>query len=176
MKTFLLFLFLFQYIVADDNAINSIDNNASNALSTILNKTEVLQDNNSTNKQISDPTLVDVQSNIHLSSDERLKNEIITFDRIDYIKENTSIADPFIYVYPQSEEDLAFILKIEQAVLKLNGIFEDKASINNIWVGKNDIVEGWMVSDIQKDRVELKFRAQTKVLYVYSNNSNIKIK
>lgn len=111
-----------------------------------------------------------------LSDDERLKDEIITFDRVDYIKENSRIDDPFIYVFPQSDEDLEHILKTEQAILVLNGIFENKASINNTWVGKDDIVEGWTVSDIQRDRVELKFRTQKKVLYVYTNDNKIKIK
>lgn len=111
-----------------------------------------------------------------LSDDERLKNEIITFDRVDYIKENSKINDPFIYVFPQSEEDLEHIVKTEQAVLVLNGIFENKASINNIWVSKDDVVEGWTVSDIQRDRVELKFRTQKRVLYVYTNDNKIKIK
>lgn len=110
------------------------------------------------------------------NADERLKDEIITFDRVNYLKSNTEIGDPFIYVYPQSEQDLARILKTEQAVLVLNGIFEDRASINNAWVGKQDVIEGWTVSDVKKDRVELKFRDRTKTLYVFTNNENIKIK
>lgn len=170
MKILALFLFVICFSFADNNA--TINQNKSNIV-----------DNNATS--INDATNNVLSSNQDLSSnqkeqnktpDEQLKNEIITYDRVNYIKENSKIDDPFIYVFPQSEEDLANILKTEQAVLVLNGIFEDKASINNKWVGKNDVVEGWTVSDIQRDRVELKFRTQKRVLYVYTNDNKIKIK
>ncbi len=160
MRIINLFLFIACMVFADNNATIDI-NQSSNNDEIVSNKVSSLDSK--------------IQNNV-LSDDEQLKDEIITFDRIDYIKENSRIDDPFIYVFPQSDEDLEHILKTEQAVLVLNGIFENKASINNIWVGKDDIVEGWTVSDIQQDRVELKFRTQKKVLYVYTNNNKIKIK
>lgn len=112
-------------------------------------------------------------ANTAISADEKLKNEIITFDRQ---KNNMEISDPFIYVYPQSEEELALFLKIEQATLVLNGIFDNKASINNNWYAKDDVVEGWTVAAVKNDRVELKFKNKERTLYVFTNNNNIKIK
>lgn len=196
MKILILCLCIIGFIVANDNkTLNQDSNNTStpvNAVSGVEGVDNSLISNQNTNN-VAKNANVDNNSSISnqankiqtsntteatpaLSADEKLKNQIITFDRIDYIKGNANIEDPFIYIYPQSEEDLANILKTEQAVLVLNGIFEDKASINNTWVGKDDIVEGWTVSDVKQDRVELKFRTNTKVLYVYSNNSNVKIK
>lgn len=196
MKILILCLCIIGFIIANDNkTLNQDSNNTStpvNAVSGVEGVDNSLISNQNTNN-VAKNANVDNNSSISnqankiqtsntteatpaLSADEKLKNQIITFDRIDYIKGSANIEDPFIYIYPQSEEDLANILKTEQAVLVLNGIFEDKASINNTWVGKDDIVEGWTVSDVKQDRVELKFRTNTKVLYVYSNNSNVKIK
>lgn len=196
MKILILCSCIIGFIIANDNkTLNQDSNNTSipaSAVSSVEGVDNSLISNQNTNN-VAKNANVDNNSSISnqankiqtsdtteatpvLSADEKLKNQIITFDRIDYINGNTNIEDPFIYIYPQSEEDLANILKTEQAVLVLNGIFEDKASINNTWVGKDDIVEGWTVSDVKQDRVELKFRTNTKVLYVYSNNSNVKIK
>lgn len=196
MKILILCSCIIGFIIANDNkTLNQDSNNTSiptSAVSSVEGVDNSLISNQNTNN-VAKNVNVDNNSSISnqankiqtsntteatpvLSADEKLKNQIITFDRIDYINGNTNIEDPFIYIYPQSEEDLANILKTEQAVLVLNGIFEDKASINNTWVGKDDIVEGWTVSDVKQDRVELKFRTNTKVLYVYSNNSNLKIK
>lgn len=196
MKILILCSCIIGFIIANDNkTLNQDSNNTSipaSAVSSVEGVDNSLISNQNTNN-VAKNANVDNNSSISnqankiqtsdtteatpvLSADEKLKNQIITFDRIDYINGNTNIEDPFIYIYPQSEEDLANILKTEQAVLVLNGIFEDKASINNTWVGKDDIVEGWTVSDVKQDRVELKFRTNTKVLYVYSNNSNLKIK
>lgn len=196
MKILILCACIIGFIIANDNkTLNQDSNNTSipaSAVSSVEGVDNSLISNQNTNN-VAKNANVDNNSSISnqankiqtsdtteatpvLSADEKLKNQIITFDRIDYINGNTNIEDPFIYIYPQSEEDLANILKTEQAVLVLNGIFEDKASINNTWVGKDDIVEGWTVSDVKQDRVELKFRTNTKVLYVYSNNSNLKIK
>ncbi|RAX52053.1 hypothetical protein CCY99_07840 [Helicobacter sp. 16-1353] len=191
MKILLLYLAIIGFVIANDNKTINQDSNNTNISNT--NNINMATDNNATASQNVNKAVKNVDNNASspkanqvqvsnaaeepaLSADEKLKNEIITFDRVDYIKNNTNIEDPFIYVYPQSEEDLASILKTEQAVLTLNGIFEDKASINNTWVSKNDIVEGWTVSDIKQDRVELKFRTNTKVLYVYSNDNKVKIK
>lgn len=201
MKILVLSLLVVGFVVANDNKTAS--QTSSNAtiplsanvseLNNINDTKDIKADNNSltpnqqsnqvknidSNASINKQSKVDVSKDVipsALSADEKLKNDIITFDRVDYIKNTTNIEDPFIYVYPQSEDDLATILKVEQAVLVLNGIFEDKASINNTWVGKDDQIEGWTVSDIKKDRVELRFRTNTRVLYVYSNNSNLKIR
>lgn len=176
MKILSLSLLIISIAFADDNAtINSnitvsgiVDNNAT------LSNVGELKDAQKDGQVSSNDT--EIKNDVPISADEKLKNDIITFDRIDYIKDGSKIDDPFIYVFPQSEEDLESILKIEKAVLVLNGIFENKASINNIWVGRDDIVEGWTVSDIQQDRVELKFRTQKRILYVYTNDNNIKIK
>lgn len=87
-----------------------------------------------------------------------------------------NIKDPFIYVNQQSKETLENIDKIQNTKLVLYAVFDNKAKVNNSWVGKNDNVDGWTVTDIKNDRVELKFNAQTKVLYVYSKNNKFDIK
>ena len=145
--------------VVDSNATTKNDNNA-----TISNNNNI--SSNQAKTEANDPTI---------NADEKLKNDIIAFNRVDYIKENSKIDDPFIYVYPQSEADLEAFNKANQAVLVLNGVFEEeKASINNTWLGKGETIEGWTVSNIQQNKVELKFRTQTKILSVYKDH-NIKI-
>ena len=174
MRILVLSLLIVYGAFANDNAttkLNTSTNNVVDNNATATNNTNSVSLNNKTS---SDKT--EIQSDVAISADEKLKNDIITFDRLDYIKDGSTIDDPFIYVYPQSKDDLESILKAEQAVLILNGIFESKASINNTWVGKDDIIEGWTVSNIQRDRVELKFRTQTRVLYVYTNDNKIEIK
>ncbi len=176
MKILSILFFIVGVAIADESAINN-NANVDSDVSIVNQDTNTLNISDDNNVAISNSNKLaqDSEQNIETNPDEQLKNDIITFDRVDYIKENASISDPFIYVYPQSEEDLASILQTEQATLVLNGVVEDKASINNTWVAKNDIIEGWTVSDIQLDKVELKFRTMTKVLHVYPD-SNVKIK
>lgn len=111
-----------------------------------------------------------------INVDEKLKNDIVSFDRVSYGDTMNNIKDPFIYVNQQSKETLENIDKIQNAKLVLYAVFDKKAKVNNSWVGKNDNVDGWTVTDIKNDRVELKFNAQTKVLYVYSKNNKFDIK
>lgn len=107
--------------------------------------------------------------------DERLKEDIINFEREQYFQNNDKIDDPFIYVYQQTEDEIAIRAQLEQAVLTLKSIIvapdsnnrvkRYKAHINNQWVeecrgtGKNrkcDLVEGWEVTGITKDTVKLR--------------------
>lgn len=177
------------------NQPNSININ-SNAVSnkTAVNANEVLieddkvntantttpssQNNATSSKPTNNVAGANTQANTaesELSDDEKLKNNIITFDRADSLKNSANIKDPFIYIsLPTSQEDLESIAKTEQAVLILNGIFGNRASINNKWYNKDDSVEGWKVLDIFNDRVELTFRDKKKVLYVYKTDNNIK--
>ncbi|RDU57448.1 hypothetical protein [Helicobacter sp. MIT 99-5507] len=173
MRILLLSLLIINISFANDNVTIELNTSANNIVDN--NATAPVNNSASLNNQTSSDK-TEIQDDVAISADEKLKNDIITFDRIDYIKEGSRIDDPFIYVYPQSKDDLESILKAEQAILVLNGIFENKASINNTWVGEDDIIEGWTVSNIQQDRVELKFRTQTRVLYVYANHNNIEIK
>ncbi len=106
--------------------------------------------------------------------DERLKEDIVNFEREKYFPNANNVDDPFIYVYEQSEDEVAQISKLEQAVLTLKSIMiapdskshrikRYKAHINNQWVeeckvkGKEcDIVEGWEVIKITKRGVKLR--------------------
>lgn len=176
MKILILSLFVMYVSFANDNVTIKLNTSANN----VVDNNATTSNNNTDGVSLNDQTSsnkIEVQGDAtKMSADEKLKNDIITFDRIDYTKEGSRIDDPFIYVYPQSKDDLENILKAEQAVFVLNGIFENKASINDTWVGKDDVIEGWIVSNIQQDRVELTFRTKKRVLYVYTNDSKIEIK
>lgn len=108
--------------------------------------------------------------------DERLKEDIVSFEREKHIQNSANIDDPFIYVYQQTEDELARRTQLEQAVLTLksiiiapdsnnNRIKRYKAHINNQWVeeckvvGKSrqcDSIEGWEVARITEDSVKLR--------------------
>ena len=108
--------------------------------------------------------------------DERLKEDIVNFEREQYFQNNASVDDPFIYVYPQTEDEVAMRNQLEQAVLTLKSIIiapdsnngkikRYKAHINNKWVEECrmvkrsrecDLVEGWEVASITEDSVKLR--------------------
>ena len=108
--------------------------------------------------------------------DERLKEDIVNFEREQYFQNNASVDDPFIYVYPQTEDEVAMRAQLEQAVLTLKSIIiapdskndkikRYKAHINNKWVEECrmvkrsrecDLVEGWEVASITEDSVKLR--------------------
>ncbi len=109
--------------------------------------------------------------------DERLKEDIVNFEREQYFQNNENIDDPFVYVYREATEDeIAMRAKLEQAVLTLksiiitpdsnnNRIKRYKAHINNQWVeeckiakkGKQcAVIEGWEVVSITDDSVKLR--------------------
>lgn len=129
----------------------------------------------------------DTSEDLILNADEKLKDDIITFDRLEHVDSNVS--DPFIYVYPKTEQELEEIIKIRDAKLVLNGIFENRAKINNKWVqpevfcknkDSNDKgipceIDGWIVSGIKGNVVELKFKTHKKSLD-YSQASKVKMK
>ena len=111
--------------------------------------------------------------------DERLKEDIVSFEREKHIQNGANIDDPFIYVYQQTEDEVARRAQLEQALLTLklksiivvpdsnnNRIKRYKAHINNQWVeeckkvgGKKqcDSIEGWEVAQITGDSVKLRF-------------------
>ena len=108
--------------------------------------------------------------------DERLKEDIVNFEREQYFQNNANVDDPFIYVYPQTEDEVAMRNQLEQAVLTLKSIIiapdsnngkikRYKAHINNKWVEECrmvkrsrecDLVEGWEVASITEDSVKLR--------------------
>lgn len=109
--------------------------------------------------------------------DERLKEDIVNFEREKYFQNNENIDDPFVYVYREATEDeIAIRAQLEQAVLTLKSIIiapdsnnsrikRYKAHINNQWVeecktakkGKKcDVIEGWEVARITEDSVKLR--------------------
>ncbi|RDU65221.1 hypothetical protein [Helicobacter sp. MIT 14-3879] len=175
MKIFLIFLFTIGNLIADDNSTTSIVSSNSNVVLPVEGDNIVDKDSNATllNQNSSKLPNIDDQ-NKEENLDEKLKNDIITFNRIDYINKNTNIQDPFIYIYPQTDDDLAYTTKVEQAVLVLKGIFENRANINSQWVEKGGNVEGWSVVDIQKNQVKLEFRNKKKTLEVVPEKINIK--
>lgn len=100
----------------------------------------------------------------------------MNFEREQYFQNNASVDDPFIYVYPQTEDEVAMRNQLEQAVLTLKSIIiapdsnngkikRYKAHINNKWVEECrmvkrsrecDLVEGWEVASITEDSVKLR--------------------
>ena len=167
--------------MANDSKAATTDDNNSSSIDIVNNKmNDRINESNSndaTNK-IQDSDLNSISSSIAtgiIDHDEKLKNDIINFNRSNYVYDSSSIKDPFIYTYPKTKEETDFINKARQVKLILYGILDDRAKINGYWVSKNDSVDGWIVADIQKDQVKLKFMTDTRVLHVNSN-SNIKIK
>lgn len=158
MKYLLIFLFSFCFVIANDDEVNT-NNESINA-------------NNANKTPIDDGQNIDTTGT---ADDEKLKDDIINFNRLNYVNESSIIKDPFIYTYPKTKEEQDFISKAKQVKLTLHGILDNKAKINGYWVSKNDSVDGWTVTDIKKDQVKLKFMTDTRVLYV-NNSSGVKIK
>lgn len=181
MRLFIFFIFI-SICVADDSSVNSNVESSSSLESTnaelpsldtsLQDSSTVILDSIEQNKEIKEAVL----SSESINADEKLKDDIVHFNRVTYGDTMDSIKDPFIYVNQQSEEELANIDKIQNTKLVLYAVFNNKAKVNNSWVVKNDRVDGWTVTDIKNDRVELKFNAETRILYVYSRNNKFDIK
>lgn len=168
-KILLIPLLAIGFVLADDNSTASLP---EGNLTTPAVGISELDNNSSIPDQNTNAVSVGSESNI-INPDEKLKNEIITYDRPRHIN-NEVINDPFIYVYPKTQADVEYIQKVEQVVLTLKGIFENKANINNQWVEKGGNVEGWEVVDIQKDKVRLKFRTSSRTLSIIPEKVKIK--
>lgn len=181
MRVFIFFIFI-SICIADDSVMaNNLESN-SNTDSTenidapneemSTNDSDITMETTSSRREIKEAVL----SNESINADEKLKDDIVHFDRVTYGDTMGNIKDPFIYVDQQSEEELANIDKIQNTKLVLYAILDSKAKVNNSWVTKNDRVDGWTVIDIKNDRVELKFNTETRVLYVYSKSNKLDIK
>lgn len=182
MRILLISLLVASGLYADNNATLNIVSGSNTTLPVGTNQTMDSKNNNATlpNRTTSAlPDIANMQDNKPINPDERLKNDIITFNRFEYISKdkNANIIDPFVYVYPKTEDDLAFVAKVEQAMLVLKGIFNSgnvyKANINNKWLEEGGKVEGWEISKIEKNKVELKFRDKKKVLNTFSSKVKI---
>lgn len=109
--------------------------------------------------------------------DIKLKDDIVGFEREKHFQNDAKIDDPFIYVYPQTEDEVARRVELEQIVLTFklrsiivspdstNGMKRYKAHINNKWVEECrlvnkktecDDIDGWKVVSINADKVTLK--------------------
>lgn len=183
MRLFIFFIFISFCIAEDSLSTNNLESNndASENINTELSAEEVstLNDDSTTSidsikaKQAIKEAVLSSES---INTDEKLKDDIVHFNRVAYGDTMNNIKDPFIYVNQQSEEELANIDKIQKTKLVLYAVFNNKAKVNNSWVVKNDKVDGWTVTDIKNDRVELKFNTETRILYVYSRNNKFDIK
>lgn len=160
------------------NAVNPNPNNANpnaNNANQVANQSPN-QANQPTPPQAQTPKAQKEQKPRPSDPDERLKEDIVSFEREKHIQDSANIDDPFIYVYQQTEDELARRTQLEQAVLTLksiiiapdsnnNRIKRYKAHINNQWVeeckvvGKSrqcDSIEGWEVARITEDGVKLR--------------------
>lgn len=112
--------------------------------------------------------------------DTKLKDDIVGFEREKHFQNDAKIDDPFIYVYPQTEDEVARRAELERIVhtFKLrsiivspdstNGVKRYKAHINNKWVEECRLVDkkiecdfivgkdGWKVVSINAGKVTLK--------------------
>lgn len=171
---------------ANPNSANQ-SNQSANAINPSQNTNNANQvANQSTANQANQPTPPQAQTPAPKAQkeqkprpsdpDERLKEDIVSFEREKHIQDSANIDDPFIYVYQQTEDELARRTQLEQAVLTLksiiiapdsnnNRIKRYKAHINNQWVeeckvvGKSrqcDSIEGWEVARITEDSVKLR--------------------
>ncbi len=158
------------------NAINPNPNNANPNANQVANQSTANQANQPTPPQAQTPKAQKEQKPRPSDPDERLKEDIVSFEREKHIQDSANIDDPFIYVYQQTEDELARRTQLEQAVLTLksiiiapdsnnNRIKRYKAHINNQWVeeckvvGKSrqcDSIEGWEVARITEDGVKLR--------------------
>lgn len=182
MRVFVFLIFISMCIADDSVVTNNLESTAnidgSENITTLseegssTNDANTSIENSTPKKEIKEAVL----SNESINADEKLKDDIVHFDRVTYGDTMGNIKDPFIYVNQQSEEELANIDKIQNTKLVLYAIFNSKAKVNNTWVTKNDRVDGWTVIDVKNDRVELKFNTETRVLYVYSKSNKLDIK
>lgn len=126
--------------------------------------------------------------------DERLKEDIVSFEREKYFQNTENVDDPFIYIYEQSEDEVAQRAQLEQAVLTLKSIMiapdsknhrikRYKAHINNQWVeeckvkGREcDIIEGWEVVKITAKGVKLRVSRYNMNRELQLTNNKVSIK
>lgn len=106
--------------------------------------------------------------------DAKLKNDIVGFERDKYFQGNAKIDDPFLYVYPISEDYDARKKAMAQTLLTLRSIVVSPdsadgaekymAHINDKWVKECkvpekkqdcDYVDGWRVVKISEGEVQL---------------------
>lgn len=175
MKIILLSLFAGSLFIS-----NLIANNDSNATASKPEATQITQElNQAVSIAPADP-------------DVKLKDDIVGFEREKHFQNNAKIDDPFIYVYPKTEDEVARRADLEQIVLtyKLksiivspdsndDGVKRYKAHINDKWVEECRLVDkktkcdyvsdddrGWKVTSIKKDKVTLRVDSYnlTKVL------------
>lgn len=168
------------------NTTNLSANQNANAVNPSPNPNNANQSNQVANQSANQPTPPQAQTPAPKvqkeqkprpsDPDERLKEDIVNFEREKHIQNSANIDDPFIYVYQQTEDEVARRAQLEQAVLTLksiivapdsnnNRIKRYKAHINNQWVeeckvvGRNkqcDSIEGWEVASITEDSVKLR--------------------
>lgn len=168
------------------NTTNPSANQNANAVNPSPNPNNANQSNQVANQSANQPTPQQAQTPAPKAQkeqkprpsdpDERLKEDIVNFEREKHIQNSANIDDPFIYVYQQTEDEVARRAQLEQAVLTLksiivapdsnnNRIKRYKAHINNQWVeeckvvGRNkqcDSIEGWEVASITEDSVKLR--------------------
>lgn len=172
-----------------NQAVNPAQNPSENQTNQAQSTSETNQAQNQTNqaqstpqeqqpqpKQTTKPKPQKVAKPRPSDPDERLKEDIVSFEREQYFQDNANIDDPFIYVYQQTEDEVAIRAQLEQAVLTLKSIIiapdsnnsrikRYKAHINNQWVEECrvarkskecDSVEGWEVVSINEDSVKLR--------------------
>ncbi len=172
-----------------NQAVNPAQNPSENQTNQSQSTSETNQAQNQTNqtqstpqeqqpqpKQTTKPKPQKVAKPRPSDPDERLKEDIVSFEREQYFQDNANIDDPFIYVYQQTEDEVAIRAQLEQAVLTLKSIIiapdsnnsrikRYKAHINNQWVEECrvarkskecDSVEGWEVVSINEDSVKLR--------------------
>ena len=157
-----------------NQAVNPAQNPSENQTNQSQSTSETNQAQNQTNQTQSTPQ--EVAKPRPSDPDERLKEDIVSFEREQYFQDNANIDDPFIYVYQQTEDEVAIRAQLEQAVLTLKSIIiapdsnnsrikRYKAHINNQWVEECrvarkskecDSVEGWEVVSINEDSVKLR--------------------
>lgn len=162
MKTILLSLFAGSLFVSSLFANNATSNPEATQPTTT-------QDTNQANQNITP-----------IDPDVKLKEDIVRFEREKYFQNAANkVDDPFIYVYPQTEDMVARKAELEQIVLTLksiivspdsskDGVKRYKAHINDKWVEecrledkkeKCDVVDGWKVVGIDEHSVKLKVDA-----------------
>ena len=179
MRVFVFFIFIGICIADDSVATGNLESNNYNSENITELPSEdisVPNEDNAASVESKREIKEAVLSSESINVDEKLRDDIVNFKRVTYGDTMNNIKDPFIYINQQSEEELANIDKIQNTKLVLYAVFDNKAKVNNSWVMKNDRVDGWTVTDVKNDRVELKFNAETRVLYVHSRNNKFDIK
>lgn len=193
-----------------NQAVNPAQNPSENQTNQAQSTSETNQAQNQTNqtqstpqeqqpqpKQTTKPKPQKVAKPRPSDPDERLKEDIVSFEREQYFQDNANIDDPFIYVYQQTEDEVAIRDQLERAVLTLKSIIiapdsnnsrikRYKAHINNQWVEECrvvrkskecDSVEGWEVVSINEDSVKLRvarYNDMKRVLQLINKKVTIK--